>query len=174
MHRAPSEKFEENQQYYLPLLIGVHRRTAVSGFIEATWQRVLPCSEETKNGRVAYDHPGTQFPRLDTPPSSDNEGAVSRVDDHWVLAEKPEKSRRPATAAPGILAPGNRSLTTSLEENEWSVPPVARVHRATWWRGWRPNWLLKLVGVNSHFWYKKVGSMNPLTIGSLELGPVPE
>ena len=155
-------------------LIGKHTRDRsrlrsaahppVSGFIEATWQRVLPCSEETKNGRVAYDHPGTQFPRLDTPPSSDNEGAVSQVDDHWVLAEKPEKSRRPATAAPGILAPGKRSLTTSLKENERSVPPVARVHRATGWRGWRPNWPLKLVGVNSRFWYTKVDSMNPLTV----------
>ena len=135
----------------------------VSGFIEATCQRVLPCSEESRNGSVAYDQPGTQFPQLDTPPRSDNEAAVSRADDHWVLAEKPEKSRRPATAAPGILAPGKRSLTTSLKENERSVPPVARVHRATGWRGWRPNWPLKLVGVNSHFWYTKVDSMNPLT-----------
>ena len=88
---------------------------------------------------------------------------MSQVDDHWVLAENPEKSRRPATAAPGILAPGKRSLTTSLKENERSVPPVAPVHRATGWRGRRPNWPLKLVGVNSHFWYTKVGSMNPLT-----------
>ena len=95
----------------------IHRAHMAKGMSTNIMQRVLPCSEETKNGRVAYDHPGTQFPRLDTPPSSDNEGAVSQVDDHWVLAEKPEKSRRPATAAPGILAPGKWSLTTSLKEN---------------------------------------------------------
>ena len=114
---------------------GAESGAGVSGFIVATCQRVLPCSEESRNGSVAYDQPGTQFPQLDTPPRSDNEAAVSRVDDHRVLAEKPEKSRRPATAAPGILAPGNRSLTVSLEVNDWSVPPVARVHRASGWRG---------------------------------------